>query len=269
MPPSKELRFFDRDENYQKGLDHYERQFRGGESAAAVGEACPPYWYRGITFDDEREYVFDPTDDPPTRIHDAYPDLRIVFTLRNPVTRAYSQYWKNVRQGRERVYPFSAAIEAELEGKRDHRDTAMCWYYKNKYSTHLQKWIDLYGREQILTVVFEDWIEEPEPTLDRICEFIGVDPLDDWPDPSRQKNVTKTPKNLRLNEIYHDHLRYTGIGELLYYLNLQKGYPEMDSEMAAYLLDVFESEISAVEELFDLELDIWRENISDNSSSTE
>jgi hypothetical protein len=258
MPADKELRFFDRAENYQRGLDFYESQFSGAQNEAAVGEASPPYWYQGISFDPDREFVFDTDDDPPTRIHEAYPDLKIVFTLRNPVTRAYSQYWKNVRQGRERVYPFSDAIRAEIDGDRDHRETPMCWYYKNQYSVHLQRWVELFGRDQILPLVFENWIQEPEAALNRICEFLGVAPQRNWPHASRQKNKTKTPRNLRINELYHDYLKYTGIGELLYYLNLRSGYPPMDDSMRSYLREVFEPEYDAIESLLDIDLDVWR-----------
>lgn len=260
MPSAKELRFFDRDENYNRGLDYYESQFSDHDGEAAVGEASPPYWYRGISFDEDRGFQFDTDDDPPKRIHDAYPDLDIVFTLRNPVSRAYSQYWKNVRQGRERTYPFSEAIQAEITGDRDHRETETCWYYKNEYSTHLERWYDLFGEDQILVLIFEEWIQDPPAALDRICEFIGVEPPESWDDTERQKNKTKTPKNLRVNEIYHDYLQYTGIGELIYFLNLRTGYPEMDAEMEAYLADAFESEITAVEELTGKNLDVWRED---------
>ncbi|MBV0923116.1 sulfotransferase [Halomicroarcula limicola] len=258
MPAAKELRFFDRDENYSRGTEYYEQQFANHDGETAVGEASPPYWYRGITFDSNRNYRFDPSDDPPARIREQYPDIKLIFTLRNPISRAYSQYWKNVRQGRERVYPFSDAIEAEIEGSRDHRDTAMCWYYKNQYSTHLERWFDLFDEDQILLLIFEEWIGDPPAALDRICEFLDVEPPEQWRDTDRQKNETKTPKNLRLNEIYHDHLRWTGIGELIYYLNLRTGYPEMDSEMERYLADAFESEISAVERIIGRKLDVWR-----------
>lgn len=259
MPAEKELRFFDRDENYNRGIEYYESQFSGHDGETAVGESSPPYWYRGITFDEDRNYDFDLDDDPPTRIHEAYPDLKIIFTLRNPVSRAYSQYWKNVRQGRERVYPFSEAIEAEIEGDRSHRDTAMCWFYKNQYSKHLQRWFELYDENQILVLIFEEWIRDPPAALNRICEFIGVEPSDTWEDTDRKKNRTRTPRNLRLNEIYHDYLRWTGIGEVIYYLNLQRGYPEMSHEMVQYLSEIFEPEISAVEDITGRNLDIWRE----------
>jgi hypothetical protein len=259
MPADKELRFFDREENYRQGLSYYESQFSGHDGEAAVGESSPPYWYRGIVFDEDREFRFDTDNDPPTRIHESYPDLKIVFTLRNPVTRAYSQYWKNVRQGRERTYPFEAAIREEIEGDRDHRRSAMCWYYKNKYSVHLKKWFDLFGEDQIEIFIFEEWIQDPPTALDEICEFLGVEPPETWADTNRKKNKTKTPKNLRLNEIYHDYLCWTGIGELIYYLNLRVGYPDMDPEMKAYLTKAFESEIEAVEEIIGRRLDVWRD----------
>lgn len=257
--PSTELRFFDRDENYNQGLDHYEEMFSDQDGQKAVGEKSPPYWYRGITFDEDRNYKFDPSDDVPTRVHEAYPNLQIIFTLRNPVSRAYSQYWKNLRQGRERIYPFSEAIKEEIEGERTHQETAMCWCYKNQYSVHLQRWFDLFDEDQILVLIFEEWVQNPPKALNRICEFIGVEPKNDWEDTDRQQDKTRTPRNLRINEIYHDYLRRTGIGEVIYRLNLRRGYPEMGEEMEQYLAKTFESEITDVEELIGRDLDIWRE----------
>ena len=92
IPSQKELRFFDRDENYQRGLDYYEGQFRGHRDQTAIGEVSPPYFYRGITFNKERKFNFDVEDDPPTRIYDAYPNVKIILNIGRMFGKAESAF---------------------------------------------------------------------------------------------------------------------------------------------------------------------------------
>lgn len=61
-----------------------------------------------------------------------------------------------------------------------------------------------------------------------------------------------------MNHVYHDYLERTGVGELLYYINLQRGYPE--TKQFAY--DVFDEEIAYIDEFLGMELPDWRANRS-------
>lgn len=72
----KELRFFNRDERYARGVEWYEQFF----------DARRP----GVKFEATPEYLYHPA--VPERIHAHYPDVRIVMLLREPVARAYSAW---------------------------------------------------------------------------------------------------------------------------------------------------------------------------------
>jgi hypothetical protein len=259
MPPEKELHFFSRDANYERGLDAYEAHFTGWDGQQAVGEASPTYFYHGTVWEERSGDVrWVPEDDSAVRLSEAYPDLDVVITLRNPATRAYSQYWKNLRQGHERTLQFEAAIREELRGDRDHRESPNCWVAANRYPVHLEHWIECFGRDQVKFLVFEEWIDRTEETLREVCEFLGVEPISEWPHASRVKNPAKSPRSLRLNRFYHEYLSGTGVGELLFYLNLRRGYPAMDDETKTFMLDVFEEDIRETEALIDADLDVWR-----------
>jgi hypothetical protein len=268
MPSDKELHFFSREQNYERGIEAYEQHFAGCDGETAVGEASPTYFYHGnVWVESGGELRWLPEDDSAVRISEAYPDIDVLVTLRNPVTRAYSQYWKNVRQGYERTYPFREAIEEELRGERDHKESPFCWVYANRYSTHLEHWLDCFDREQIKFLVFEKWIDRTEETLRDVCEFLGVEPLSDWSHASQVKNPSRTPRNLRLNWLYHDHLKRTGVGELLYYLNLRSGYPDMGPETKRFMLEVFEEEIRATAALIGQDLDLWIEELEPDDTA--
>lgn len=259
MPAEKELHFFSRDANYDAGLEAYERHFDGWDGESAVGEASPTYFYHGNVWKERSgDLRWVPENDSAVRLSEAYPDIDVLITLRNPATRAYSQYWKNVRQGHERTFPFEAAIREELRDERTPRNSAQCWVYANRYPFHIEHWLECFDRNQIKFLVFEKWIDRTEETLGEICEFLGVEPLADWSHASQVKNPSRIPRSLKLNTFYHDYLEGTGIGEILFYLNLRRGYPDMDADTKVLMLDVFEDDIARTEELIGQDLDVWR-----------
>lgn len=103
------------------------------------------------------------------------PGAKIVFTLRNPVTRAYSQYWKSVREGKEKAKTFEQALDEEISGKRKPETTGRCWIYKSQYQIHLDTWFSLFPREQILVLIMEEWIDYPEGGLAPLEDFLKLE----------------------------------------------------------------------------------------------
>lgn len=260
MPEQKELRYFDRDKNFTRGTEYYEEQFASYGGEKAVGESSPPYFYKGITFDEEGDYKWETDDDPPGRIRDLLPDIRIILSLRNPISRAYSQYWKNVRQGRERLFPFKAAIKSELEGERNPKNSPLCWVYKNKYSIHIGRWFSLFDRNQIKIIVFEDWVNNVNDTLDEIARFLNIDSSYEFQYTEQRKNVSNVPRSLTINRIYHDHLKGNIFGEIINRINMRHGKPPMDEGTSSFVSEVFESDVRKLENMIDKDLGVWLED---------
>jgi len=255
MSNPKELRFFDREKNHRKGLTYYESQF---EPAEEIAETSPPYWYHGITFDTNGDYRWDDTDDVPRRVAESYPDMKLVFTIRNPVDRSYSQYWKNVCAGWEDAPTYRQALEQELAGERRKEDSPTCWIYKNDIPTHLERWLQFYERSEMKIIVFEEWIEDPETTLNETCEFLGVATRETWDRKTEEKNPSVSPRSRRLTHFFRSHLDYSGLRKLHHKLNLQQGYPDMDNETHEFVYDVFDSVIVDTEALLNRKLPVWR-----------
>ena len=73
-----ELHFFNVEENYKKGLQHYENFCeKGYKNQKLIGEFTPDYL----------QYSF-----VPSRIKNDLGDVKIIIILRHPVDRAYSQF---------------------------------------------------------------------------------------------------------------------------------------------------------------------------------
>jgi len=266
LPDGKELHFFERNENYQRGLEYYESLFDGWDGEKAVGESSPPYWNKGVVYE-HGDYLWQPHRDAPRRIQKAYPDIRIVLSLRNPVTRLHSQYWKNVRQGYEDVTPLRRAIEQEQSGERTREEDNLCWLFRNRYPIHVRHWLDLFDRDQILFIVFEKWIDDPEDALNAICDHLGVGALESW-DLDTETNPSITPRVWLLNQFYHQYINHTpiqpilaktGIPRLLRRLNAKPGKPDLDPETQRILFEEFADDFDELESLINEDLDIWRE----------
>lgn len=95
---SKEINFFLHDYLYEKGLSYYENFFTDGSGATAVGEISADYLYHPICR---------------KRIRKHFDKLKFIIILRNPIERAYSNYWMECSRGNE-TRPFKEAIGREI-----------------------------------------------------------------------------------------------------------------------------------------------------------
>lgn len=81
--PESEVHFFNDDEAYEKGYQHYLNQFEYLQNKI-VGEKTPTYSYLKKC---------------PERIYDFNANVKLIWIFRNPVDRAYSNYWHAVKRG--------------------------------------------------------------------------------------------------------------------------------------------------------------------------
>jgi hypothetical protein len=107
-------------------------------------------------------------------LYDTNPAVHAVAILRDPVKRAYSDFWFGRRQGREPIEDFAAAIKAaetaEPESPR--------WQYLEggRYYSRIEKLQQRFGRDQVHAVIFEDYIADPATTVAPVARAIGLDP---------------------------------------------------------------------------------------------
>lgn len=165
----KEVHYFDR--YYERGLEWYQSYFPSGEAEQfqAIGEVTPDYLA---------------TPEAPARIHALLPGCRLVAILRNPVDRAWSWYL-HARRSRNEGRDFARFIEedpAALSG--------------GLYHQHLQRYLALFPRQQLLVLIYEELVENPGRELGRLAAFLGVGMI--WSDPAallhERVNPGETPR---------------------------------------------------------------------------
>lgn len=167
-----EVHFFDT--HFTKGKEWYKSKFsKRPDNRYVIGDKSP-------------YYIFHPS--VPERVHSYYPGIKIIAILRNPVSRAYSQYWFNRHRNLEEL-SFKEAINAEptrLAGEMENiladpeysgmRYRRKSYLARGRYAEQLERWYALFPKEQIFIVDADDLRNDPQGTLNKVYAFLGLEP---------------------------------------------------------------------------------------------
>jgi hypothetical protein len=118
------------------------------------------------------------------------PSAKLIVLLRNPVDRAYSQYYHAIELGHE-TRSFEEAIQGEEERTAQEREKTLKdeHYYSRTYKhlsyltrgiyvDQLQAWMKLFPREQFLILKSEDFYADTATALKEMFTFLNLPPLE-------------------------------------------------------------------------------------------
>ncbi len=224
----KEVRFFDRDENFDKGPDWYKHNFPNTKrpfGKYVYFEATPEYLYRS--------YVAQ-------RIHEFDPQIKILMVLRNPVDRAFSA-WLTYRQfGRRKHLPdvmhsghvrgtenniykefysrpafpsFEEVVREDIDKfNRGDAQEEPAVVRRGIYHVQVKRYLDLFGAGQVHIIGFKDLIGVNQvQTLNSILNFLALPPSDWHFLKSEQRNKSLSKESMPhgtynlLQDFYHAH----------------------------------------------------------------
>ena len=164
QPMVPEPKFFLVDELWQRGLDYYSRTWFDPLPAGRVlGEKSTNYL--------ESPKVAE-------RIYRVLPRVKLIFLLRDPVDRAYSNYLWSCQNGLEDE-TFEGALALEEQRERNsvpqlRYARAHAYFSRGLYAEHLVRFFDRFPREQILVLRHEDVATRPEHIAAALHRFLGV-----------------------------------------------------------------------------------------------
>lgn len=175
LPASvKEVHFFDYD--FFRGEDWYRSHFPHARDGGGyvTGEGSVSYLSHRWA---------------PARVARLLPHAKLIVALRNPTDRAYSQFQMSRWERLETCESFEEAIAWESSRlgpelariETDSRYSSLefgVWSYlaRSRYAEHLERWLDLFPREQVLFLRAEDMFADPYGALARIHDFLGLPP---------------------------------------------------------------------------------------------
>lgn len=164
-PVTPEPKFFLVDDIYAKGLAFYKQNwFSDAPPNAMTGEKSTNYLESSVVAQ---------------RIHQSIPDAKLVFILRNPVERAFNNYLWSVTNGMEDL-SFEDALEQEEQREKTtpaHLQYARphAYYSRGLYAKLLKPYFQLFTKEQILCIPFENLERNPTELLNTLHEHLKVE----------------------------------------------------------------------------------------------
>jgi len=131
--------------------------FEKAKNYKIIGEASP-------------SYLTDPK--APKLIHQISPNAKIVISLRDPVNRLFSQYLMRLRLGRDKA-TFHKELELELKNGTDYSKPNL-GLETGLYSEKVKRYLNIFGKNQVKILIFEEWIKNPKNTVNEIIKFLGL-----------------------------------------------------------------------------------------------
>jgi len=236
----------------ERGINNFEEYISLFEKAGnkkAIGEASV-------------SYLFYP--EAAINIKNAFPKSRIIIMLRNPVERAISHYNMDYKLGY-----VDLTFENVIKKKYDSNLNKL--YYQQfielgLYYNQVKRYIELFGRENVLIIFFEDFKNHAPREVKKIFEFLDVD-SGFQTDTNAKYNTFKTPRNSLIRSIYRiKFLRVVlkklfpqFISDLIKSIILTKNKKKFPDEATMkFLKQIYTPDIKQLEKLLNRDLNTWQ-----------
>ena len=215
MAVKKELHFFDNERVFSKRnirYSKYENKFDFRSKKKIYGEVTPIYIYWKSSC---------------KRIWEYNPDIKLIFILRNPITRAFS-HWNMQFDANIDQESFSDAIRNEPDRVKESLPLQHRFYSyidRGLYSEQIKRYKSYFPNNQLKFIKYELFNSQQENTLSEIFSFLGV----------------KTNEYLFERKTVHKRDKHS----------------TLSSEDKEYLLSKFKDDIHKVEEILDWNCNDW------------
>lgn len=164
-----------------KDKKEYLKLFENVKNEIAVGEASPTY-------------LHDPK--APKLIHDTIPNAKIIISLRDPVERAYSYFLNLVNSGTTSE-SFSDCIRNGIDSSSGYASQVIGGGF---YYEQVKTYLEIFGRNQVKIVIFEEFVKNTREGLLEIYNFLGIE---SEPPGNSEKifNPTRKPRGKILEKV--------------------------------------------------------------------
>jgi len=164
MGHKKELHFFDNEQNFAKrkiNYAKYTRSFDFSTQKKVYGEITPIYMHW----------------EPSCLKYEYNQDIKLIFILRNPVDRAFSN-WNMEYDRNNESKDFSYCIrneEVRIKEALPFQHRIFSYINRGYYYEQIRRTKRYFNDEQLLFVKYEQFVKHQEKIIYTIFDFLGVD----------------------------------------------------------------------------------------------
>lgn len=165
----QEIHFFDQKKFSKSDYDKYEEKFNSKEEKM-IGEKTPEYGYLPLCIN---------------RIYNYNPDMKLIYILREPISRAYSGFnmyvdkrkniWKKDYYNYNNLYNIFEKEEKDLKNVKYKNDHLILRGY---YYEHIEYILTKFPKENLYICIAEEIQENENVEYNKIFDFLGVKNID-------------------------------------------------------------------------------------------
>ncbi|MEM7330582.1 MAG: sulfotransferase domain-containing protein [Chloroflexota bacterium] len=242
----KEPAFFNETVNWQAGIEEYHQLYAPTEGQLC-GEASTMY-----SFLPEHPGTHE-------RLFEYNPDLKLIYIMRHPVNRIVSHYAHNFVRSIVKDAPDNAVFADPT------------YINRSRYGVQIRPYLELFGHENVLLLIFEEYIAEPDMTLQQVSDFLQIDA-------AKFSSVDESAKHQSTGRTY---LKYEAVRQFASSTLFQSARrfipdavrhpirnrlsnqieekPEFSPELKRLIWRFVEDDVYEIETIIDRKLPIWRE----------
>lgn len=219
----------------------YNNLYLGARQDQILGDASPSYLYDATSA---------------KKIANDYPDARIIILIRDPIQRAFSHYLMDLTTENQLNDNFLVALKKDYESST----LSPVWGQKHLYVElglyydQIVRYMNAFDKEQIMVIVFEDFVQQTENYINEVFRFLHVPSIEINKQTAhnsfRKLKYTSLIKSIKAST----YLRAlweklpTGLKEIIkkrIYVTGEK--PTLELEAIEYLANIFESDLKKLE----------------------
>lgn len=155
-----EVHFFDKNKNYQLGLDWYREQMPKSLPGDITIEKTPAYFV---------------TDKVPERLYQMSKTVKLIVIVRDPTERAISDYIQ-VSSKKHGILPSFEKFITKDKAEKVLR-TSTSTVQIGVYVEHLRKWLEYFPISQLHFVSGEELTSNPATELQAVEKFLNIEPF--------------------------------------------------------------------------------------------
>ena len=155
----EEVHFFDRNENYEKGVDWYISRMPRTTSTQITIEKTPSYFVH---------------DDVPHRMAAQSTHVKLLLIVRNPIDRAVSDFTQLYMKQMKKTGSLSSFEQLAFDSSSSEVNRHYPPISVSMYDIHFKNWLKYFERSDILIVDGDSLIKNPVHELQKAEDFLQV-----------------------------------------------------------------------------------------------
>jgi [heparan sulfate]-glucosamine 3-sulfotransferase 5 len=156
----EEIHYFDNEDNYRNGLEWYRKRMPFSFPDQITIEKSPAYFI---------------TEGVPERIAAMNSSVKLMLIVKNPTRRTISDYTQVHFNKLSRNKSHSSFEELAIDQVTGEVNTHLKAIRTSVYHRHLERWLNVFSRNQILIVDGDELITNPIPQIKRVEDFLGLE----------------------------------------------------------------------------------------------